>query len=123
MGKPVTIDEYCAKLTSEQAEPIQHLRRLAHSVVPNAEEAVKWGHPAIVHPRGTILFVFSAHAKHASIAFTPSTREHFAARLTDFSTGKGSVKLPYIDPVPTSLLEDMMRFRLHEFEDDGVLWM
>ena len=123
MGKPVTIDDYRAGLTSEQDQSIQTLRQLAHDVVPDAEEAVKWGHPAIVHPRGTILFVFSAHAKHASIAFTPATREHFDARLTDFSTGKGSVKLPYTEQIPTALLEDMMRFRLREFEDDGVLWM
>ncbi|HJE90190.1 MAG TPA: DUF1801 domain-containing protein [Dietzia timorensis] len=123
MAKPTTIDEYIAALTPEQAERIEEFRRLGHSTVPDAEEAVKWGHPAIVHPRGTILFVFSAHAKHASIAFTPSTREHFDAQLTDFDTGKGSLKLPYTEELPSALLKEMMSFRLREFEDDGVLWM
>ena len=123
MAKPTTIDEYIAALTPEQGERIEEFRSLGHSIVPDAVEAVKWGHPAIVHPRETLLFVLSAHAKHASIAFTPSTREHFDAQLTNFSTRKGSVKLAYSDPVPTALIEDMMRFRLREFEDDGVLWM
>ena len=123
MAKPKTIDEYTAPLTLQQAERIEEFRRLGHSAVPHAEEAVKWGHPAIVHPRGTILFVFSAHAKHASIAFTPSTREHFDAQLTDYSTGKGSIKLPYTEEIPSALLKEMMSFRLREFEDDGVLWM
>ena len=70
-----------------------------------------------------ILFVFSAHKNHASIAVTPSTRGAFAAELADFETGKGSVKLPYGQALPTALLGRMMAFRLHEYEENGVTWM
>jgi uncharacterized protein YdhG (YjbR/CyaY superfamily) len=38
-------------------------------------------------------------------------------------TGKGSVQLPYADPVPTELLGRMIEYRVKEFKVDGVRWM
>jgi uncharacterized protein YdhG (YjbR/CyaY superfamily) len=76
-----------------------------------------------VHRSGTILFMVSGHAQHANVAFTPSTREAFDADLAGFSTGKGTVKLPYGQPAPVNLLRRMIAFRVREHEDHGVLWM
>ena len=123
IGMPQTIDEYLEGFTGQGRELLEQLRALAHEAVPEASEAIKWGYPAWVHPSGTILFMVSGHATHANIAFTPSTREAFDADLADFATGKGSVKLPYGQPVPGDLLHRMIAFRVREHEDDGVLWM
>ncbi|TWG08614.1 iron chaperone [Saccharopolyspora dendranthemae] len=123
MARPTTIDEYLAGFSGEKRELLARLRQLAGDAVPDATEAIKWGNPAWVHPSGTILFVFSGHAKHVNFAFTPSTREAFAADLTDFETGKGTVKLRYGQPVPEALLRRMIAHRVREHEDDGVLWM
>jgi uncharacterized protein YdhG (YjbR/CyaY superfamily) len=123
MGRPQTIDDYLAGFTGPARELLEQLRALAREAVPGASEAIKWGNPAWVHPSGTILFVISGHAKHANVVFTPSAREAFDADLTDFATGKGSVKLPYGRPVPGDLLRRMIAFRVREHEDEGVLWM
>ncbi|WUD77452.1 DUF1801 domain-containing protein [Streptomyces sp. NBC_00510] len=123
MSRPQTIDEYIEGFGGQARELLEQLHVLARETVPEANEAVKWGHPAWVHPSGTILFVISGHAKHANFAFTPSTREAFDAELTDFGTGKGTVKLPYGSPVPTDLLRRMIAYRVREHEDDAVLWM
>lgn len=123
MGSPETIEDYLDGRTGPARELLQELRALANEAVPEASEAIKWGHPAWVHPSGTILFVVSTHAKHANFTFTPSTREAFDADLADFDTGKGSIKLPYGRPVPGDLLRRMIAFRVREHEDDGVLWM
>jgi uncharacterized protein YdhG (YjbR/CyaY superfamily) len=123
MGKPQTIDEYIEGFAGQGREILEQVRDLAHETVPEAIEAIKWSHPAWVHPSGTTLFVVNGHAKHANIVFTPSTREAFDADLADFATGKGSVKLPYGQPVPGDLLRQMMAFRVREHENDGVLWM
>lgn len=123
MGRPRTIDEYIEGFAGPGRELLEQLRALAHEAVPGASEAIKWGYPAWLHPSGTILFMVSAHARHASVAFTPSTREAFDADLADLATGKGTVKLPYGQPVPGDLLRRMIAFRVREHEDDGVLWM
>jgi uncharacterized protein YdhG (YjbR/CyaY superfamily) len=123
MGRPQTVDEYIEGFTGPGREMLEQLRALAHKAVRKASEAIKWGYPAWVHPSGTILFMVSGHARHASVTFTPSTREAFDADLAGLATGKGTVKLPYGEPVPVDLLRRMIAFRVHEHEDDGVLWM
>lgn len=123
MGKPQTIDEYIEGFAEPGREVLEQVRALALDAVPAASEAIKWSHPAWVHPSGTILFMVSGHAKHANVVFTPSTREAFDVDLAGFATGKGSVKLPYDRPVPGELLRRMIAFRVREHEDDGVLWM
>ncbi|GAA0809802.1 iron chaperone [Spirilliplanes yamanashiensis] len=123
MARPQTVDEYIDGFTGPGRELLEQLRALAHEAVPEASEAIKWGYPAWVHPSGTILFMVSGHAGHAGVAFTPSTREAFDAELAGFATGKGTVKLPYGQPVPGDVLRRMIAFRVREHEDDGVLWM
>ncbi|HEX5770676.1 MAG TPA: DUF1801 domain-containing protein, partial [Nocardioidaceae bacterium] len=95
MGRPRTVDEYIEGFAGSARETLEQLRALAHEAVPEASQAIKWGYPAWVHRSGTILFMVSGHARHAGVAFTPSTREAFDADLADFATGKGTVKLPY----------------------------
>jgi uncharacterized protein YdhG (YjbR/CyaY superfamily) len=97
-GRAQTVDEYIDRFTGPGREILEQLRDLARETVPQASEAIKWGHPAWVHPSGTILFMVSGHARHASVAFTPSTRAEFDADLAGYATGKGTVKLPLTRP-------------------------
>lgn len=123
MARPQSIDDYLEGFSGQERELLEELRALARRAAPQATEAIKWGYPAWVHESGTILFMVSGHAKHGNITFTPSTRDAFDADLADFSTGKGSIKLPYGQPVPDDLLRRMIAFRVREHENDGVLWM
>lgn len=123
MGKVRTLDEYIDGFDGPGRELLDRVRALVAEAVPEASEAIKWGHPAWVHPSGTILFMVSGHTEHANFAFTPSTRAAFDADLAGCAIGKGSVKLPYVQPVPGDLLRRMIAFRVREHEEDGVLWM
>lgn len=122
-AKPRTVDEYIDAQPEAVRERMQQLRELSRAAAPEAQEAIKWGSPAYLHPQGTILFVYSAHRLHSNFTFTPSIREAFAEELTDFETGKGSVKIPHETEVPRELLERMITARWKEFTDDGVNWM
>lgn len=123
MSRPTTIDEYIAGLAPPARERIAEMRALVNETAPELTEAVKWRSPAFLHASGVIMLVVSAHRMHANITFTPSTKEAFAAQLADFTTGKGSVQLPYDRPLPTELLQRMIRYRIAEHVDDGVMWM
>ena len=122
-SRPTTIDEHLASLEDPARSRLAELRALVREELPAASEAIKWGNPAFLHPRGTILLVISTHTAHANFTVTPSAKEAFAAELEGIESGKGSVKLPYDRPIPEDLLRRMARHRLAEFEQDGVNWM
>jgi uncharacterized protein YdhG (YjbR/CyaY superfamily) len=121
MAKPVTVDEYIDSFPDPARKRLRELRALSRAHAPEASETLKWG--ATAYSVETILFVFAGYTKHANFVFTPSTREAFAGELSRFRTGKGSVQLPYADPVPTELLGSMIDYRVKEFKVDGIRWM
>jgi uncharacterized protein YdhG (YjbR/CyaY superfamily) len=123
MARPTTVDEYVAQFPESVESRLGEIRSLCRAAVPSALEHLKWGHPAYVHPDGVILFMFSGHKAHASLAFTPSTREAFAPQLRDYRTGKGTIALPYDAPLPTELMTRMIEHRVSEYETEGVKWM
>lgn len=120
--KPTSVQEYHAALEEPAAELMGRLRALIRTELPGSTEALKWRAPATLHPSGMILLICSAHRTHVNFTVTPSTREAFAEELTAFETGKGSVQLPYGEPLPEDLLRRMIAHRLREFEEDGVTW-
>ncbi|MGV2820165.1 MULTISPECIES: iron chaperone [Brevibacterium] len=122
LSRPGNVDEYIATFDSvEQQDFLRHLRDLSREHAPTAGEGLKWGNPAYF--LDTILFAFAGYQRHANVVFTPSTKDAFADRLTDFDTGKGSIRLPYDEEIPDALLAEMIAYRIREFEVDGVKWM
>ena len=119
---PTTVDDYIDRLPPRARDRVAELRALVRSTAPELDEEMKWGSPAYVHPDGVVMLVLSGHKEHANVVFTPSTRESFSTELTDFTTGKGSVKLPHDEDVPVDLLTRMIRHRIREYVDDGVKW-
>lgn len=115
------VEDYIGSFPELAQERLRELRELCRTHAPDAVEGLKWGHPA--YSTGTILFVFSGHRNHANIVFTPSTLNAFVDELGGYSTGKGSVKLPYEEPVPTEVLGRMITHRIREYADEGVTWM
>ena len=121
-SRPESVQDYVDGLDGAARQCLQELRVVSVDSAPQAEETLKWGHPAYLHRSGTILFVVSAHARHANMVFTPSTRQAFDAELVEFVTGKGSVQLRYGSKVPAELLRRMIAHRIREHEEDGILW-
>lgn len=122
-AKPTSVQEYARQLEPRARARIEELHALVTSTAPNLTAQLKWGVPAFLHPDGVIMLATSAHTAHANFTLTPSTREAFAEELADLETGKGSIKLPYDGDVPRELLGRMIRYRLREHEEDGVMWM
>ena len=123
MSKPTTVEEFFAQFTDPASSVLQQLRDIANQAAPETHTDLKWGSPAWIHRSGTILFIIDGFKDHANIVFTPSTREAFDDALVNLHTGKGSVRLPYTDPIDRQLLERMIAYRIREHEQDGVLWM
>jgi uncharacterized protein YdhG (YjbR/CyaY superfamily) len=47
----------------------------------------------------------------------------FKKELAKFTTGKGTIQLPYDKPLPKTLIRKMAAFRVKELREKDVRWM
>src|SRR5699024_3221104 len=81
------VEEYINGFDPPARTLLEGLRRLSRECAPGADEQLKWGQPAYVHPDGGIPFFFSGHKSHDNVIFILSIKEAFAAELSGFKTG------------------------------------
>ncbi len=96
--KPTTIAAYIAAAPEPAQRHLRELHAILRKTAPRATEAIKWGSPVFVD--GRILFAFAAYRAHLNFMPTPSAMKPFKKELAKFNTGKGSIQLPYDQPLP-----------------------
>ena len=119
--KPATADEYIKAAPPQARSRLSELRLLLRSVAPKAKETLKWGSPVFEEDR--ILFAYAAFRTHLNFMPTPSAMQPFKKELARFTTGKGSIQLPYDKPLPKALIRRIAACRLKELREKDVRWM
>jgi uncharacterized protein YdhG (YjbR/CyaY superfamily) len=121
--KRADLDDYYAQLPPVAAAHLATLRDLCRAGLPKAEEALHWNNPAFVQD-GTRLLMLQSYKQHCSLRFP--TRQFAAQRdaVEDagYEAGEGFIKLPYDQPLPVDLLEQLITARLDEYEATGAGW-
>lgn len=100
--KPKTIDEYIAAQTEEQQVYLHKLREAIKSAIPEAQERISWSMPTFWKEHNIIHF--AAHKKHIGIYAGPEAVIHFAESLQKYKTSKGTIQIPYEEPLPLELI-------------------
>lgn len=115
---PIDIDGYIAAQDPEVQPRLRTLREAIKNAAPEAGEKLSWGmatftlHGNLVH--------FSAQKKHMGFHPAPSAIEAFRKELTPYVCSKGTVQLPYNQPLPVELIDKMVRFRVKEQEAEAA---
>ena len=115
--KPVTIDEYLARVSADQRAALEKLRRTIHSAAPKAEEYISYGLAAF-RLNGRPLVAFGASAQHC--AFYPmssTTVKTFETELKNFETSKGTIRFTPDKPLPAALVKKLVKARVKENGD------
>ena len=111
---PTTIDEYIAGCRQEIRPMLSDLRRTIRDAAPMAGEKISWGMATFTH-FGNLIH-FAAEKKHIGLHPGSSGVEAFIPRLSGYSCSKGTIRLPYDQPLPLDLIGDIVRFRVAEQE-------
>lgn len=113
-SKASSIDTYLETLEISKRVVLEKIRETIHSVVPGAEECISYGIPAF-RLNGKIVVAMGATAKHC--AFYPmsgSMVEVFADKLTEFDTSKGTIRFQPENPLPVTLIRQIVKARIAE---------
>ena len=111
-GSPMTIDGYIAGFPLDVQETLKKIRETIKKVAPDAEEAIKYGIPTFVL-NGNLVH-FAAFKNHIGFYPTPSGIEEFKDELSRYESAKGSVQFPIDKPIPFSLIQKIVEFRVKE---------
>jgi uncharacterized protein YdhG (YjbR/CyaY superfamily) len=107
-------EEYVADQPEACRHALHELRRIIHETIPDTEELFNYNIPAFtLIPGGKReqQVMIAGYRKHVGLYPHPTTMEHFDSRLAGYKRGKGSVQFPLDEPLPGSLIGEMLRFR------------
>ena len=109
---PQTHDDYLAALSADQRSALQKLRKQIRAAAPKAEECISYGVPGF-RWKGKLLASYGAATNHC--AFYPgSIVREFKKELTDYDTGKGTIRFSANKPLPAALVRKIVKARARQ---------
>jgi uncharacterized protein YdhG (YjbR/CyaY superfamily) len=111
-----TIDDYHAVFSGQALERMQLIRELIHKIAPNAVEVISYQIPAFKLGEKFHLIYYCAFAKHITISspWTEAMLSAFADDLKSYKVSKSAIQFPLDKPLPVTLIEKILKFRLSE---------
>jgi len=112
---PKTVDEYLAGVPEPARSTLYKVRAAIRSAVPpEASETISYRIPAFKY--NGVLVWFAAFSDHCSLFPTAAIVEAFKNELKGFSTSKGTIHFPTDKPLPTALVQRMVKARVAQNE-------
>jgi uncharacterized protein YdhG (YjbR/CyaY superfamily) len=112
-----TVDEYLAALPEERRGPMDELRRTIRGAAPAAIETIAYAMPAFRSATGRFLVSYDAYKAHYSLfPSTDGMQTELGDELRPFLAGKGTIRFPADAPIPTGLVERIVKIRVAEVD-------
>lgn len=118
MNKATTVDEYIKSFPTETRDVLQKIRQVIKTAAPEATESIAYAMPAYKQ-NGKPVVYFAGHQNHIGFYATPSGHSQFAAELSKYKQGKGSVQFPLDQPIPYDLIKRITEFRVQNTEGEA----
>ena len=112
-----SVDEYIAVQPLPVQEVLRIVRSTIRKAVPTVEELISYKIPAYKLKDQPVLY-FAAWKHHFSIyPATASLVGAFGSEVTRYFDSKSTLRFPFSEPVPTTLIERIAKFRATEVYD------
>lgn len=110
------VSEYLETLGGPEHDAVARVVARARTLVPDAEEGVSYGMPALRY-RGSPLLSVMATKHHLGLyPFSPAVLEGMADQLQGFRTTKGSVSFQPEAPLPDDVVDRIVAARRDEID-------
>lgn len=110
-----TAQEYFEAQPEKTRKALLELKDCILRIVPTATERINYNIPAYTLIEGgkrDQQIMIAGYKNHVGLYPHPSTMEKFEHELNEYKKGKGSVQFPIARPLPTELIERMVKYRV-----------
>ena len=108
------IDEYLERLDPEQRDALQYLREMILEAVPEGEEGLAYGVPAVRLGEDVVAGFAAAKAHLSYFPHSGWVLSQLADEVADYSTSKGTLRFGPDSPLPMSLVRKLVAERRYE---------
>ncbi|MCK9246905.1 MAG: DUF1801 domain-containing protein [Anaerolineaceae bacterium] len=105
------IDRYIKESPELSQIFLLKVREIALGIDPGIEQTISYGIPTLKKDGKTVLH-FAAQKGHLGLYPGTDALVHFEKRLREYKTRKGTIQIPYLEPLDQRLVEDLIRFNL-----------
>ena len=105
------VETYIKGFSKEIQVLLKQVRKTVKENAPKAVETISYGMPAY-KLNGKPLVYFAAFKSHIGFYATPTAHEAFAKELSKYKQGKGSVQFPISEPMPLTLIAEMVKYKV-----------
>ncbi|MBV8170390.1 MAG: DUF1801 domain-containing protein [Candidatus Eremiobacteraeota bacterium] len=110
------IDEYLKEVEPAKRRELARIRALAKKSVPDAEETISYGMPAMTYD-GQPFLGFDAHKTHIGIyPFSGRVLPALKETLRGYASSKGALRVPLDKPIPERTLKRIISERLKQIK-------
>ncbi len=107
------VDTYIKAFPENVQKILGQVRAIIKEKAPEAVETISYGMPGY-KTHGRPLVYFAGYERHVGFYATPTGHVKFAAELSKYKQGKGSVQFPIHKPIPFDLIARIVEFRVKE---------
>lgn len=114
MTGTVDVDAYIAAVPPERRRALEDLRSAIRTAAPTAVEAISYKMPAF-RTHGRFLVSYAEFKRHYSLfPASDAVVAALGADLAPYLAGKGTIRFPADAPIPTDLVQRIVRVRVAE---------
>ena len=111
-----TVDAYIASFSESTQKTLEKMREVIRAAAPEAVEAMRYGMPTF-RLKGKNLIHYAAFTHHFGLYPTPGPIIEFAAELSRYESGKGSIRFPAEEPIPYELITKIVTSRVRALSE------
>ena len=114
------VEEYLSAVCARDRACLSDLRTTLNDLIPDADECLSYGVPALRLPGGPVVAGYAAFTNHHSfLPFSGGILEGLAAKLGDRMRTKSALHFTADAPLSRDLVEVLVAARLTEIEARG----
>lgn len=114
------VDEYIGTFPENIQNLLHQMRNTIKRAAPEADESIAYGMPAYKLNKKPLVY-FAGFDRHIGFYATPTGHAEFAAELSGYKQGKGSVQFPVDEPLPLDLVSRITKFRVKENTENAKI--
>lgn len=108
------VEAYLAEAPEPHRTTLLAMRAMLRSILPDADEAMKYGMPAFI-VRGKAIAGYAAFKEHCSyFPHSSAVIERAGDAVAAYETSKGGLRFAPDRPLPKTLVKRLVRLRLDE---------